>query len=114
MLQELHRSAPLESVKPHELSAFELAEIRAELSRVLPVREAWILRKEVRSMPDRRAHLLLVTITRAEDSAKSQLCEELANRIDLQGMVLVLPMERAASRDQLAQLTGEPVFVRAA
>ncbi|MPN00952.1 hypothetical protein SDC9_148150 [bioreactor metagenome] len=112
VMQELHRSAVLEAALPHDLSAFELEELRAELQRVQPVRQAWLVRKVIAAMPDRRAYVLLVSLTRAEDAAKRQLCAELEQRIDLQAMVLVLPFEAAATPEQLARVAGEPVFVR--
>ncbi|MBF5003767.1 M48 family metallopeptidase [Diaphorobacter caeni] len=112
VMQELNRSGILESVQAHELSAFELAELQAELARIHPVRQAWLLRKKIACMPDRRAHVLLVALARTEDAAKQQLCSEIGERIDLGGMAWVVPWDQAGSKEQLLSVAGQPVFVR--
>ena len=44
--------------KPHDLSAFELAELKAGLMQCLPVAQAWLVSKNLREAPLRRAYLL--------------------------------------------------------
>ena len=112
LMQEVARGSVLESVSPHDLTPFELAEVQTELARILPLRQAWLVRRKIHAMPDRRAYVLLVGIARADDVAKRQLCAELEQRIDLPGMLWVVPSDAAASKEQLAREAGQPIFVR--
>lgn len=112
VMQELERSPLLESARPHDLSAFERAELLAELERFVPVRRAWVLRKQLDSMPDRRTLVVLVSLSRSDEAAKRQLCAELEQRIALRALVLVAPAEDVASKEQLARLAGDPIHVR--
>lgn len=112
VMQELARGSALESAQPHDLTSFELTEVQTELARIQPVRQAWLVRKRIQSLPDRRAYVLLVALTRTEDFAKRQLCMELEQRLELPGMVSVVPSDEAGSKEQLARAAGQPIFAR--
>ena len=114
VMQELSRSPLLESVLPHQLSPFQLAELQAELARWLPLRQAWLVRKPIAAMPDRPAHALLVAFHRADEAAQRQWCAELEQRVELEGMVMVSPVDVVAARESLVRLAGDPVYVRGA
>ncbi len=113
VMQELARSPVFEAVCPHALSAMELSELQAELDTVRPVTKAWVMRKQLQTMPDRRVHVVMVALARSEEAARRQLCAELQQRLDLEGMVTVMPMEHAGSKEEIAHYAGAPVYERA-
>ncbi|QNP49784.1 M48 family metalloprotease [Diaphorobacter aerolatus] len=112
VVQELNRSGLMDSAMRHDLTAFELAELQAEMQRMLPVRQGWVVRRRLASLPDRKVYVVLVTLTRNEDAVQRQWCAELEQRIGLPGMMIVVPTEVAGSKEQWALFAGEPVFVR--
>ena len=54
----------------------------------------------------------LAVFARADEAAKRQLCAELEQRIELPGMLWVMPSDEAASKEHLARVAGQPIFVR--
>ena len=112
--EELNRRGILETVLPHDMSDFDLVDLQAELARQPRVARAWLLRKPLHCMPDRRVHLLLVAMKQGvDDTTAFEVCNDLELRLALPGMTWILRADLVASDDQLALLSPGPVFVRA-
>ena len=98
-------------VTRHDLSAFEQAELQAELIRYLPVAQAWLVRKHLREFPRRRAYLLFVELPGLDDEDRFDLCRRLERQLSLPGPVLVWAGE-SPTLDDIRRHAADPVFVR--
>ena len=74
----------------HDLNDHELGELRADFARSLPVSRAWLVRKNLREFPWRRAYIVFVELPGLDDDDRWQLCRQLEQTLSLPGAALVL------------------------
>jgi len=74
----------------HDLNDHELGELRADFVRCLPVSQAWLVRKNLREFPWRRAYIVFVELPGLDDDDRWQLCRQLEQTLSLPGAGLVL------------------------
>jgi len=110
--EELAGTAFFNRATRHDLSAFEQAELQAELIRYLPVARAWLVRKNLREFARRRAYLLFVELPGLGDEDTFELCRRLERQLHLPGPVLVLCAGESPSLEDIRRHAAEPVFVR--
>ena len=110
--EELSASPLFSRVSRHDLGAFEQAELQAELIRYLPVAQAWLVCKNLREFPRRRAYLLFVDLPAMDDDARLGLCRRLENELRLPGPVLVSWVGEYPTIDDVRRHAADPVFVR--
>ena len=60
-------------ISRHDLSDFELGELRADLVRCLPASRAWLVRKNLREFPWRRAYIVFVELPGLDDEDRWNL-----------------------------------------
>ena len=91
------RSSPDDRVRGLEAGAddymvkpFELAELQSELARCAPLTRCWLVRKNLREHPQRRAYLLFVELPGMDDEDRYELCRSLERTLGLPGPVLAL------------------------
>ena len=98
--------------KPHDLSAFEQAELKAGLMHCLPVAQAWLVSKNLREAPLRRAYLLCVELPGLDEEGSFHLCRRLERQLNLPGPVLVLWPGESPTEAEVRRYAGTPVFQR--
>lgn len=98
--------------KPHDLSAFEQAELKAGLMHCLPVAQAWLVSKNLREAPLRRAYLLCVELPGLDEEDSFHLCRSLERQLNLPGPVLVLWPGESPTLQEIQRYAGTPVFQR--
>jgi len=96
----------------HDLSPFEQTELTTQLARYRNVARAWLVRKQLREFPRRRAYLLFVEMPGLEPDEGLALCHRLENSLSLPGPMLVMDADEASSPEELKRHAAEPVFVR--
>ena len=96
----------------HDLSPFEQTELTTQLARYRNVSRAWLVRKQLREFPRRRAYLLFVELPGLEPDEGLALCHRLENSLSMPGPMLVMDADEASSPEELKRHAAEPVFVR--
>ena len=96
----------------HDLSPFEQTELTTPLARYRNVSRAWLVRKQLREFPRRRAYLLFVEMPGLEPDEGLALCHRLENSLSMPGPMLVMDADEASSPEELKRHAAEPVFVR--
>ena len=96
----------------HDLSPFEQTELTTQLARYRNVSRAWLVRKQLREFPRRRAYLLFVELPGLEPDEGLALCHRLENSLSMPGPMLVMDADEASSPEDLKRHAAEPVFVR--
>lgn len=96
----------------HDLSEFELGEFQAELARCTPIARAWLVRKNLREHPQRRAYLLFVELPGMDDEDRYELCRSLERTLGLPGPVLALWAGESPTLQEIRRSAFEPVFSR--
>lgn len=110
--EELTNSAYFNHIARHDLSEFELGELQAELARCTPITGAWLVRKNLREHPQRRAYLLFVDLPRLDDEDRYELCRWLERSINLPGPVLALWAGENPTIKEIRRYAFDPVFSR--
>jgi hypothetical protein len=110
--EELSNPAYFSHIARHDLSEFELGEFQAELARCTPIARAWLVRKNLREHPQRRAYLLFVELPGMEDEDRYDLCRSLERSLGLPGPVLVLWAGESPTPREIQRSAFEPVFSR--
>lgn len=110
--EELSGSPFFSRATRHDLSAFELAELQAELIRYLPVAQAWLVRKHLAEFPRRRAYLLFVDLPGLDDADRYDLCRSLERQLGLPGPVLALWAGESPTLEDIRRQASDPVFTR--
>ena len=82
------------------------------LARYRNVARAWLVRKQLREFPRRRADLLFVEMPGLEPDEGLALCHRLENSLSMPGPMLVMDADEASSPEELKRHAAEPVFVR--
>ncbi len=110
--EELSGGSLFARASAHDLSAFEKTELQTQLARHRAITRAWLLRKNLREFPRRRAYVLLVDLPSLEPEESLTLCHRLENDLFLPGPALVLDAAQAEVPSSLQPTLGEPVFSR--
>jgi len=96
----------------HELSAFELEDLRAELLRWQGVASCWVVRKQLMAMPERPAYLVFLQLPNTPREQRQPMCRMVERSISLPGPTLVLPVGEGISLSQIQRLAFDAVFAR--
>jgi hypothetical protein len=108
--EELRQMPYFSQIARHDLSAFELGEVQAELARCRPVARAWLVSKTLRECPRRRAYLAFVELPGMTDEDRFDLCRWLERNLSLHGPVLVLWAGESPTLDEIRRGAFEPVY----
>ena len=98
----------------HDLSEFELGELKADLARCLPVSRAWLVRKNLREFPWRRAYVLFLELPQMGDDERWQVCRQLEQTLSLPGAALVLWAGHSPTLEQIERQAFGAVWARTA
>ena len=110
--EELSAASLFARAVRHDLSPFEQTELTTQLARYRNVARAWLVRKQLREFPRRRAYLLFVEMPGLEPDEGLALCHRLENSLSMPGPMLVMDADEASSPEELKRHAAEPVFVR--
>jgi len=110
--EELSAMPYFSNIARHDLSDFELGELWAELARCQPVACCWLVRKNLREFPQRRAYLVFVELPDMEDEDRYHLCRSLEHSLSLPGQALVLWAGTSPTREEILGAAFEPLFTR--
>ena len=110
--EELSGTPYFSQITRHDLSAFELAELQAELSRCAPLHRAWLVRKQLREHPQRRAYLLFVDLPGMDDENRYHLCRALERNLSIPGSALALWAGESPTLQDIERYAFDPVFSR--
>jgi hypothetical protein len=108
--EELRQTPYFSQVARHDLSAFELGEVQAELARCQPVARAWLVCKTLREFPRRRAYLAFVELPGMSDEDRYELCRWLEGSLSLPGPVLVLWAGESPTLEEIRRGAFEAVY----
>lgn len=110
--EELTNTGFFSQIARHDLSEFELAELQSELARCAPVARCWLVRKNLREHPRRRAYLVFVELPGRDDESRYHLCRSLERTLSLPGPALALWAGESPSLQEIQRSAFEPVFTR--
>ena len=96
----------------HDLSEFELGELRADLVRCRPIARAWLVRKNLREFPWRRAYIVFVELPGLSDEDRWHLCRQLEQTLSLPGAALVLWAGHSPTLAEIERQAFGPVWTR--
>ncbi|WP_213955004.1 M48 family metallopeptidase [Variovorax sp. dw_954] len=97
----------------HDLSDFELGELRADFVRCKPIQTAWVVRKNLREFPWRRCYIVFLQLPEEmDDSDRYDLCRSLERTASLPGTALVLWAGHSPTLDEIERQAFEPVWAR--
>lgn len=96
----------------HDLSAMELAELRAELARSRAIAACWLVRKSLREFPQRRAYLVFVDLPGMDDADRYAYCRALERGLTLPGPALVLWAGESPTRTDIERHAADPIHTR--
>lgn len=99
-------------ISRHDLSEFELGELRADLVRCSPVSRAWLVRKNLREFPWRRAYVVFLELPLLGDDERWQLCRQLEQTLSLPGAALVLWAGHSPTLEQIERQTFGAIWAR--
>ncbi|RYF74456.1 MAG: peptidase M48 [Comamonadaceae bacterium] len=88
--EEIVETPVFSHVARHDLNAFELGEFQSDLARCKPVARAWLVRKNLREFPWRRAYIVFVELPALDDEERFDVCRSLERSLGLPGIALVL------------------------
>jgi len=108
--EELRDTPYFSQIARHDLSAFELGEVQAELTRCKPVARAWLVCKTLREFPRRRAYLAFVELPGMTDEDRFELCRWLEGSLSLPGPVLVLWAGESPTLEEIRRSAFEPIY----
>ena len=114
-LQALQEAPVFQQVRMHDLSEFELEELRGELALYKVISQAWLLSKYESSMPELRIHLLLVQAPTLNEDGRAQLRRALYDDLNLPGMLLVVCVgpNEPASEEDARRHARQPIYLAA-
>ena len=110
--EELALSDFFSRVQAHDLTAFELAEVQAELARCKPLARCWLLNKSLAEFPQRRAYLVFVELPSLAHEAAQELCRALERSLSLPGPALAVVAGESPTVPELRRVAKEPIFQR--
>ncbi|MDO4723768.1 MAG: M48 family metallopeptidase [Comamonadaceae bacterium] len=109
--QELHETPCFERIARHDLSDFELEQLRAQLRETAPIRAAWLVRKQLREFPRRRAYVLFTQAHDGLDEPEcARLCDYLEQTLELPGPLLALWAGQSLELQEIERQAFEPIY----
>lgn len=108
--EELRQTPYFAQVTRHDLSSFELGEVQAELARCKPLARCWLVNKQLREFPRRRAYLVFVELPHMADEDRYELCRGLERSLSLPGPALVLWAGESPTLDEIRRGAFEPIY----
>ncbi len=111
--EELTAPPYFQQTSRHDLGPFELAELQMDLARCKSVQQAWLVCKQLREFPQRRAYLLFVDLPGMADEERHHLCRHLERSLALPGPVLALWAGYAPTLEEIRRGAQAAVFARA-
>ena len=110
--EELSGTSFFSQIARHDLSPFELAELQSELARCTRLNRCWLVRKNLREHPQRRAYLVFVELPGMDDESRYHLCRALERNLSLPGPALALWAGESPSLKEIQRYAFEPVYSR--
>lgn len=110
--EELSGTSFFSQITRHDLSPFELAELQSELARCAPLTRCWLVRKNLREHPQRRAYLIFVELPGMDDESRYHLCRALERNLSLPGPALALWAGESPSLKEIQRYAFDPVYTR--
>ena len=110
--EELSGTSFFSQITRHDLSPFELAELQSELARCAPLARCWLVRKNLREHPQRRAYLIFVELPGMDDESRYHLCRALERNLSLPGPALALWAGESPSLKEIQRYAFDPVYTR--
>lgn len=111
--EELTTTPFFSQIARHDLSDFELGELRADLARNAAITRAWLVRKNLREFPWRRAYVLFVDLPALGDEERWHLCRQLEQTLSLPGAALVLWAGHSPTLDEIERQAFGAIWARA-
>ena len=112
--EEITATPCFSHITRHDLSEFELGELRADLARCLSVSRAWLVRKNLREFPWRRAYVVFLELPQMGDDERWQLCRQLEQTLSLPGAALVLWAGHSPTLEQIERQAFGAIWSRTA
>jgi Zn-dependent protease with chaperone function len=110
--EEITSTPFFSQIAQHDLNDFELGELRADLVRRSAVARAWLVRKNLREFPWRRAYVVFLELPGLADEDRWNLCRELEQTLSLPGAALVLWAGHSPTLSEIEQQAFAPVWAR--
>jgi hypothetical protein len=110
--EELSGHSFFSQIARHDLSPFELAELQSELARCAPLTRCWLVRKNLREHPQRRAYIVFIELPGMDDDSRHHLCRALERNLSLPGPALVLWAGESPSLKEIQRHAFDPVYTR--
>lgn len=95
------------------LDEFALGELRIALGRCRPVVRAWLVKRELRAMPWRAAHILFLDLPALSEQDSYALCRALERQLDVPGALRVLHLGEEVPLEEVERHARAPVWQRA-
>lgn len=95
------------------LDEFALSELRIALGRCRPVARAWLIKRDLRSMPWRAAHILFLDLPTLGEEDRYDLCRALERQLDVPGALLVLALDEDVPQEDVERHARAPLWQRA-
>ncbi|MGK6311278.1 M48 family metalloprotease [Variovorax sp. DT-64] len=112
--EEITSTPFFSQIAHHDLNDFELGELRADLVRCNAVARAWLVRKNLREFPWRRAYVVFLELPGLSDEHRWNLCRELEHTLSLPGAALVLWAGHSPTLSEIEQQAFAPIWTRTA
>ena len=110
--EEITATPCFSHITRHDLSEFELGELRADLVRCAPVSRAWLVRKNLREFPWRRAYVVFLELPQMSDDERWQLCRQFEQTLSLPGAALVLWAGHSPTLEQIERQAFGAIWAR--
>lgn len=110
--EELTQTPCFQSISRHGLSEFVQGELQAKLAQCKPVTRAWLVRKNLKQLADRRCYILFVDLPGLDDETRYEFCRHMESTLDLPGSVLALWAGESPTLAQIHRQAFEPVYLR--
>jgi hypothetical protein len=108
--EEMTATPYFSQIARHDLSDFELGELRSDLMRCRAVARAWVVCKNLREFPWRRAYVVFLELPKLTDDECWNLCRELEQTLSLPGAALVLWAGQSPTLAEIERHAFEPVW----
>jgi len=110
--EEITGTPCFSQIARHDLSDFELGELTADLMRCNAVSRAWLVRKNLREFPWRRAYVVFVELPGLADEERWHLCRQLEQTLSLPGAALVFWAGYSPTLEDIERQAFGPVWTR--
>ncbi|MDM0053634.1 M48 family metallopeptidase [Variovorax sp. J22R115] len=110
--EEITATPFFSQIARHDLSEFELGELRADLVRCSAISRAWVVRKNLREFPWRRAYVVFLELPMLADEERWNLCRQLEDTLSLPGAGLVLWAGHSPTLAEVERQAFGPVWTR--